>query len=225
MKKITLIMLGAVVFSQAAQAQSVTLDADIAFVTQYVDRGISASNGKVSGLGNFTLTHESNFYAGIFAARVNNAFGDDVELEYYGGFFKQLGAYEVDLTIIYDSFPGHPGSDGFIEFGGSVSRDFGLAYVRSGVLYAPGGQNILFNNDKIYFYSDLDIPIPTLPWLTLAVRGGYEEFGNTSDKWDWGLGARATYKSWEAGLMYYDTSIRNNDNADARVVFSLKRYF
>ena len=208
----------------AAQEKRIEIDADIALLSDYIERGVSQSDEDPAIQGGVILTDKSGFYGGLGVSSLNDVLGNDAELEGYAGYGTQLGAYFVDVSVGYTGLFGNGNSSGFFEVSGVVNRDFGLANLTGGLSFAPGGRRLPGTDNTFYGYLDADIPVPTVPWLSIALHGGYETGDGQRDRWDWSMGLAAYWKDIEFGVTYHDTN-SGAPNADARAVFSIRLFF
>lgn len=215
-------------FSTTAFAQDAvfTLEGDVTVKTDYDFRGISRSDKNFALQGGLDLVHTSGLYLGVFASTIDDALGHDVEFETHIGYGMSSGAYDLDFRLNYDSFHGNGDSSGFVEMQGSVSRDYGLVYLTGGLSLTPDNREF-GGGSSFYLFSEAEmpLPLPKLPPMSLAVHMGYEDFENSFSKWDWSAGIFAEVAEFELGLGYYDTNLDNFQGADARVIFSIRKYF
>lgn len=210
----------------SAQDAVFTLEGDATVKTDYDFRGISRSDKDFALQGGVDLVHNSGLYLGVFASTIDDAVGHDVELETHVGYGMSSGAYDLDFRLNWDSFHGNGDSSAYLELQGSVSRDYGLVYLTGGLSFTP--ENREFGGGRsIYFFSEADmpLPLPKLPPTSLAVHMGYEDFENSFSKWDWSAAIFTEVADFEFGLGYYDTNLNNFRRADARVIFSIRKYF
>ena len=79
------------------------------------------------------------FYAGTKAALFDGQGGRDADVRFYTGYsFGETFTYDISFEV--DSLHGGGSSDYYPEISGSVARDFGLLYFRSGVTWAFDGR-------------------------------------------------------------------------------------
>lgn len=214
----------ALVFSaMPAVAQQVTVSGNVAVLSELMDRGLSLSQGDPSASGALYVDHKSGLYLGGFLARADEPAGNDLELEGVLGFTRGIGAYELDLSVAFDSFHGED-SFGYPEIAAKISRDLGLVYAGAGVSYAPDGRWFIRDEDTVYTFLEAEVPVPRLPWLTVTSHLGYETVTDATDKADWGLGLAAGYKSLELTVGYEDSDSAA-DIGEARAVAAIRLYF
>ena len=125
-----------------------------------------------------------------------------------------------------DSFHGGSDSDAFFELRGTISRDFGFAFIRSGLYLSPDNREIGFGR-SIYAFGDADfyVPAPGLPPITLNMKIGYEDFEGGLSKWDWSVGLFVEVVGLEWGVKYVDTNKNLIQGSRSRVAFGIKKYF
>lgn len=209
-----------------AQEAVFTLESDVTVKTDYDFRGISRSDKDFALQGGVDLVHTSGLYLGVFASTINDARGHDVEFESHIGYGMSSGAYDLDFRLNWDSFHGNGDSSGFMELQGSVSRDYGLVYLTGGLSFTPADREF-GDGSSVYLFSEAEmpLPLPKLPPTSLALHVGYEDFEGGFNKWDWSAAIFTEVADFEVGLGYYDTDLDNFRRADARVIFSIRKYF
>lgn len=101
--------------------------ANVGLTTDYVWRGWTQNDNNPSLSGG--LDYDMNgFYVGTWAANVSND-GDDVEVDFYGGYAGEAGDFGYDIGVIAYMYPGATDLD-FTEFyvnGSYKMIGFGLA--------------------------------------------------------------------------------------------------
>lgn len=209
-----------------AQDAVFTLEGDVTIKSDYDFRGISRSDKDFALQGGVDLVHGSGLYLGVFASTMDDPFGHDVEFESHIGYGMSSGAYDLDFRLNWDSFHGNGDSSGYLEFQGSISRDYGLAYITGGLSFAPDDREFGAGR-SVYFFgeADMPLPLPNLPPVSVAFHLGHENFEGGFRKWDWSAAVFAEVADFEVGLGYYDTNLNNFRGADARVIFSIRKYF
>lgn len=219
---------GPVVAQQSEQSQQSpwVLEGSAGIKTDYVFRGISRSDEDIAVFGGLDFVHDNGAYAGLSISTIEDRLGHDVELEGHAGYGFSTEAYDFDLRVAYDSFHGNGDSGGYFEAQGTISRDYGLAYVTGGLSFTPDDREF-GDGRSIYGFAEAEIPIPLpkFPPMSVAIHLGYEDFENDFDKWDWYAALYTEIKGFELGIGYYDTNLGNFEGADARVMFSISRYF
>ncbi len=189
-------------------------------------RGVSRSDGDPAVQTSFDVAHSNGFYFGAFLSSIDDLQDHDFEVEGYVGYGISSGPWDYNLSLGVDSFHSGSDSDAFIEIRGTVSRDFGFAYLRSGVYYAPDDREIGLGR-SIYVFGETDfyVPAPGLPPITLNMKLGYEDFEGGLNKWDWSVGLFVEVLDLEWGLLYVDTNKSLAQGSGSRVVFGIKKYF
>jgi len=217
-------LLVALLCVRGVAAQEISVSGDISVLSDYVDRGLSLSAEDPSAGGALYLDHASGLYGGLVLSRVGVPAGNDLELEGIAGWrTRVLDAYDLDLSVSFDSFHGDD-SFGYTEIGARLSRDLGLFFAAAGVSYAPNGRWFRRNLDTVYSYLEIDVPIPDIPWLTATGHAGWEIFSGAENKADWGVGLAAGWRDVELSVGYEDSD-SDADFGNARVVAALRYYF
>lgn len=207
-------------------AGDIHFEGEVAFVSDYNFRGISRTQGDPAGQGILDLVHDNGLYAGAFVSYFDDSFGHNMETEFHIGYTITKGAYDYNLTVAHDSFHGGGDSTGYWEIRGSISRDFGLAYLTGGFAVSPDNRE--FGGDRsIYGYAsgEFPLPLPNVPPMSIELKAGYEDFAGGFNKWDWSISYFVDYKGLEWGIQYKDTNLKGFPNAGAKALFTLRKYF
>ncbi len=226
MRRILVAGLGFGLLSQPVWSQSTdgfAIEGYVGGVTDYRDRGLSLSDRGLAITGSVGAFHENGFYFGLDAGTVDIAGGGDARLEFFTGYSLDAGDYVYDISFELDTFHGG-GSQYYPEVKASVSRDFGLAFTRAGVAFAPEGRWFTPGNDSLYTFADVEVPIPNIPALTLITHVGRDFRGDIENLWDWSVGVSAFVSDAELTLAY-DTSSFDGRAGSGRVIFGARWYF
>lgn len=210
---------------------------NVAIVSDYRFRGVSFSNGEVAIQGGVDVAHSSGFYVGTWASSIEDTptFGE-VELDLYAGWSGDVGeGVSIDVGLLYYAYPAKDepplaGKSDYFEPYASISGDLGPVTATAGIAYA-WDQGALGNQDNLYLYTDLEAGIPDTP-ISVSAHLGYtdgvlspnfDQFGNQSSGFDWGLGASwAVTDSLSLGVNYVDTEgFGVEDFTDAGFFFTL----
>ncbi len=214
-------------FSSALSAQENepdwSLDGYVGLSSDYRDRGISMSNKDASFMGSLALFHKSGFYGGLDVATIDDGRGGDKKTEFFAGYTIDKGDYIYDFSVEFDGIQGDT-SNYYTEYKASIARDFGLAFIRSGVAFAPEGRWNTPGVDSFYTYGDLEVPVPTIPELTFLTHVGYDARSGRSNLWDWSVGFSAFVETFEVSLTYEDSSW-DKPIGKGRLILGTKFYF
>ncbi|MCJ9427817.1 TorF family putative porin [Kordiimonas marina] len=216
--------LAALSFPAMADDGGFSIDGYVGGVSDYRDRGIALSEKDPAVVASIGAYHENGLYFGVTGASINDQVGGDVRAKFFGGYRIDKGDYVYDLSVELDSF--HGGGDRYYpDIRATVSRDFGIAFIRGGLNYAPDGRWSLPDNNSLYAFTNLEVPIPNVPELTFVSRAGYDmRGGGRSNLWDWGVGLSAFISDLELSVMYEDSSLDGRLGKGA-VTFGAKYYF
>jgi len=225
---LTSIMLGSVIVTSPASAADDDSYWDIeSFVgasTDYRDRGLRLSDGDISAFGSVGAYHSKGFYIGVDGASIDDGLGNDARTEFYAGYSLDTGDYIYDFSLELEGIHG-TSSQYYPEIKASISRDFGLAYIRGGLAVAPEGRWSAPDVDSYYSYVDLDVPFPMLPNFTILTHVGYDVRDGRSNIWDWSLGVSAfVMENIELNLSYQSSSLDQAIGKDG-FVLGVKIYF
>lgn len=219
------LMMGAVVpVSAQDDVPEIEITGYVGGVTDYRDRGLSLSDQDPTIVAALSVNHKSGFYVGTQGALIDDQFSRDAQLEFYAGYRFEARGFEYDISAELDSFFGGASDEYFPEFKASIARDFGLAYIKSGFAYAPEGRWNSPGVDSLYWSTNLEVPVPTLPALTVISRLGYDIRQNRSDLWDWSFGLSAFVGDLELSIVYEDSTLDQEIGDDA-IVFGARFFF
>jgi len=151
----------------AIAADSITANAGI--TSNYIWRGVSQSDDKLSLSGGVDYNADSGFYAGVWAATVD--FNDDTNFEYdfYSGFQKDFTHVNLDVGYIYY---GYQGEDNLA---------FSEVYIKANFDKLSLGVSTLVDNDTsgdfadtTYIEASYGFSLPNQ--ISLDIHGGYYDF-------------------------------------------------
>ncbi len=186
-----------------AAIEGVTVSGNVALVSDYRFRGVSASGGDLAVQGGIDLNDDSGFYAGAWASSIDggDALGE-VELDVYGGWSGNVTeALVLDAGLLYYVYPTEDigANVNYWEPYASISTSLGPAEATIGVAYA-WEQASLGGSDNLYVYTDLGAGLPGTP-VTLSAHLGFTDgalapailAGGIDDSgFDYSLGASVT---------------------------------
>ncbi len=222
----TAIAVAPLVFSSGpllAQDSDFSIDGYVGGATDYRDRGLSLSDADIAPMASIGVFHDSGFYFGLDAAKIDTDRGGNFRTELFGGYSLDRGDYVYDFSVEVDTIYGDT-SQYYPEFKASISRDFGIAFTRVGAAYAPGGRWSNPQNQSFYTFADLELPVPTLPALTVVTHVGRDFRNDIGNLWDWSVGLSAFVGDIELSLSYDDSSLRARQGKGS-VIFGMRYYF
>lgn len=216
-------------------ASDLDFSANIGFVTEYSFRGIAQSDEGPAVQGGFDATHDSGFYAGIWASNVDFNDGDEAssEIDLYAGYSGSFdNGLSYDIGTIYYAYPkaDTPRDYNFWEGTLSLGYDFDAFAVSGAVNYSPDYFNE--SGDAQYYALNLDVPLPAD--LNLSAHVGYQDIDNETafgvpDYSDWSVGLGYSYEGFDLSLQYVDTDLDEPgecvDGCSERVIFGISRSF
>ena len=195
-----------------------------ALTTDQRDRGLKFSDSGTTLYGSLAAYHTSGFYGGLDASLIDNGFQDGERTEFFAGYGFESGAYIYDVSVELDGI--HLDSSSYYpEFKASMARDFGLAYIRGGLSYAPEGRWNTPDVDSYYSYVDLEVPVPLISQLTVLTHIGYDARDGRSNLLDWSVGLSVfVFDNLEINFSYADSSLdqaigRDGISFGARIFF------
>lgn len=208
--------------------------ATITGVTDYRDRGVTNSDESPAIQGSVDWEHDSGFYAGVWASRVDFNDGGEAkfELDTYAGYTHEWAGFEWDYMVNGIWYP--TASDtldyDLWEFSVAASRDIGPVSATGKVIFSPDN----FADSGPAWYPRLDLEVPVFETgFTATGSLGRQYIDNEvnfglPDYTDWSLGAKYSWKAIDMALTYVDTNLSNAqcaDGCDAAVVFSIGHTF
>ena len=212
MKKIA-----AIVAFSAASIGSATAEtsANVAVTTDYVDRGISYSDGAPAIQGGVDYEHESGFAAGVWGSSIDDTAGDaGIEIDLYASFSVTLNEFGYSLGYINYRAPG-----GDTGTSSNVSEIYlGATYQNYGVTYYMG------DNDLDADYLELTANFDMNRDARLSFGAGYTFNDVGDDITDFKVAISTQIEGLDMELAYTDTDISNPTNAqDSRVFFTVSK--
>ncbi|MDG1708014.1 MAG: TorF family putative porin [Emcibacteraceae bacterium] len=227
MKLLAVVLLGGILSSGVANAQSNIFSGDVQFnakaVSDYRFRGVSRTNNDFAIQGGIDFNSDSGLYAGAWASNVDGFGGADAETNLFVGYGGETDGMIYDFGATAYVFPGGDNVN-YIEVYGSVGIDFGLLTSSIGLAYMPSQDN-LGNDDNIYFYNDTKFYIPDSPF-SIDLHLGIEDGAFGSEKVDWKIGTSVSFEQFELGIAYVDTNVDwVGKRADSGIIFSIAAYF
>lgn len=204
-----------------------SVSAEITFASEYVFRGISQSEEDPALQASVNWTHDSGLYVGAWGSTGDFGRDGSFELDWYGGYATEVSGVALDFSVIYYTFPGDEVDGNYVELMAKAGYDLGLIAATGGIAYVPSGQEAYGGKDAYYLFSDVEIPIPNTA-VTAGLHLGYEDFGGSGgrrDKFDWSVGLYTAIAGINFGLAYLDTNRHYGGAGDARVLFTVSKYF
>lgn len=147
-------LIAALLLVSAGYASAAEVSGNVALATDYRFRGISQTDRDPAIQGGFDWAHDSGFYVGAWASNV--AFGGSSEMDFYGGWAKDLNDnLSVDFGYLYYAYPGD---------GADPKLDYQELYASLGFYGATVGVN--YSDDYFggvrnfwYLYGDYSLPL------------------------------------------------------------------
>ena len=145
----------------SAQESAHSFTGNVTLASDYLFRGQSQTDNNPTIQGGFDYAHEAGLYLGTWASNID--FAGNLELDWYGGFTREINGFTYDLKGIYYQYPSSGDGVGvdYWEIGPSVSYTFG------GDLAPTFGVGFLYSDDFSYnsgegwwVYADLGLTLP-----------------------------------------------------------------
>jgi uncharacterized protein (TIGR02001 family) len=155
-KSIKAISLGAAVAAaMASGVASAEITANAGIFSNYIWRGVTQTNDQAAGQGGIDWGHSSGLYAGTWLSNVSS-FGNNYEMDVYGGFAGEAGGFGYDLGVITYQYPVSPSDSNFTE----VYATGSIAGFTAGIWYTVDKASLLADpdgkDDDIYLYGAYD---------------------------------------------------------------------
>ncbi|MBB5707115.1 TorF family putative porin [Sphingopyxis panaciterrulae] len=231
-------LLAAAALPTAAHAQNedsdgITVSGSATVVSDYRFRGFSQSNEEAAIQGGITVSHDSGLYLGTWGSSIG--FANGTEIDVFGGYAREIApGLTADVGATLYLYPGTANSS-VIEPYFAVSGDLGPASVKTGIAWAPGGQDSLGDASGVYLYTDAGIAVPNTPF-TLKGHVGFAKSGSflggaDGDVVDYSVGVEASWKMLTLGVSYVNTDApkfggyKESVGADGAVLFTLGAAF
>lgn len=205
----------------AALPAKAEFEGNIGISSNYLWRGISQTQDSTAVDGGLDYSHESGFYAGMWAANVD--FGDDTtfEMDFYGGYSGDItDSLSFDVGYLYYAYPD---ADADIDFG-ELYASLTWQWLTVGyALVVNGGDDMapdeLSDDDMDYLSADVAIPLGET--LSLDLHYGYSS-GDIALGW-YGESSYSDYavsltKSTELGDVSFTVSDTDLTEDDPKVV-------
>lgn len=226
----SVLMLGALVAPAAVLAQdaekAVTVSGSAAFVSDYRFRGISFSNLDPAVQAAITLETRPGFFIGAWGSTLADFNGATTEVDISAGWAGTLVGLDVSGGAILYAYPGGTGTN-IVELFGTVGVPLGPVTASLGLNWAPSQDNLA--RSSRYAFGMLSAGIPNTP-ITLNAslgneRGGLveDESGSTTAKWDWQVGADATWEMLTFGVAYVGNDLTRRTISDGTSLFRANR--
>lgn len=199
-------LLTAALASVAVTASAEDISANVGLASDYMFRGVSQTDNQMALQGGFDWAHESGFYVGTWASNVDsNFFGGasdpQLEVDLYGGYRGEMGAFSYDLGVLAYFYPGADNA---------AADDF-----ETYEFYVGGGYAVndaLSLNAKLYYADELNFVGVSENGTYLNLSAAYKMMDNLS------LSAGVGFSSGDA----FDTLGTNNGTgADSYMDYSV----
>ena len=207
----------------------ITITGSATVVSDYRFRGFSQSNEEAAIQGGFTVGHDSGLYVGTWGSSIG--FANGTEIDVFGGYSKEVTpGLTADIGATLYLYPGTSNAS-VIEPYFAVSGDLGPASLKTGIAWAPGGQDSLGGDSGVYLYTDAGVAIPNTPFKLNGHIGfaKSDSFlgGADGEVVDYSVGVSASWKALTGSVAYVNTDApkalgyKESVGADGAVIFTL----
>jgi uncharacterized protein (TIGR02001 family) len=203
-------------------------DPSVAFVTDYVDRGVSQSDGHGAMQGELLWQHTGGTYASVWASTVDFDDGGEAkaEVDFMLGTERELGAALLGWSVTYIHYAGAASSLHYdlLELSGSADFDTGPVTFYTQAIFSP--QNAEHSGQALYAMTGVSRELVAA--LSVAAFAGRQWIEREdiagSDYNAWGVELAWESERYSATLGFSDTDATDcGDICAARVsaAFSL----
>lgn len=218
-----------------ASASPHTFSANVSLVNDYRFRGYTQTNLRPAIQGGFDYAHASGFYVGNWNSNVTGDLfpGGNLEMDFYGGYARAFGDVNVDVGLLYYTYPGSRGPKG-----GTIDHTevyLGLAYGPFSAKYSHGVSDFFgIPDSRNTYYLEAAADFDLGNGWGLGAHVGYQKLRNDAYKGyiDYAVGVTKDIHGWELGAKvvttnkpdWYQTS-QGRDAGRTGIVVSLARAF
>ena len=206
------LILGGIAFSTVSMASD-SKSFNLGFTSNYLWRGVTQSDDKVSLSGGGDYNDNSGLYVGGWAASVD--FNDDTNFEYdfYTGFQKEINGINFDI--------------GYIRYGyqGEDNLDFSEVYIRASFNDLSFAVSTLLDSDtggdfsdSTYYEASYDYPLSQQ--VTMSIHGGFYDFKDGGDYQDFNIAL-----NYENFSLMVSTLTGNDALEDTLIALSYSKSF
>lgn len=192
----------------------------VTIASDYLFRGISQTDEAPAIQGSIDWKHPVGPFIGVWGSNVDFDDGDQatVELDWYAGYARSYRQVDMDVRVIYYSYPGAntPRDYDYWEIGGTLGfKPLAQMALSGGYNFSPDFFNE--SGDAHYLHGEFRYEVPGIP-LPLALTGGIARqwikdntvFG-TPDYWHWNAGIEVTVNELKLALTYADTDLKQRE--------------
>jgi uncharacterized protein (TIGR02001 family) len=224
-----------------AQDKKIAISATTAFVTDYLFRGISNTNGNPAAQPEIDITY-GMFYIGMWGSNTT-VNPDSIEIDYYGGITPKWGNITFDIAGLIYTFPGSNSLLDYFELKTGATYAKGPWSLRVTNYWSPDFANAFNDGDAIEGQLGYAFSGKLFNFFSPSVSGGVgfqalEKIANDYTYWNAGL-TLGFMEHWSVDVRYSDTSYSTTEcgtyvfaatgfrsnNCDATVVGTVKAVF
>ena len=216
-------LIGGILLATGAQAE---ITGNVALSSDYMFRGVSQTDSTPAISGGFDYSHESGFYAGVWASNIDSGFYSEanVEIDTYFGYAGGSDNFSYDVGFLRYNYPGTSFDDNDTnEVYGSVGYDFGVVSVSAGVAVSSD----FYGADNSEYYSfGADIPVGD---YSIALGYGIQDVDDYQNYDHYSVGISGEVANLGLDLTWYSADSDADDYAgddnltDSRLVFTVSK--
>lgn len=223
--------------SDTTDESSVSLSANVAFVSDYRFRGWSQTATEAAVQGGFDLDFGNGAYAGVWASNVDFKVGEPenegtMEMDVYAGYAGSFADTGIDYDFGYIYY-GYPGSDSLEQFASQSKPAFDYQEVYGSLSVAGFTAGLSYSDDYwlesgAFYYISLGYDYELPQGFNLALHYGLNNFeyttsdsnlknaelaflGDGEDSYsDWSVGVSKAFFGLNADLTYVATDVSDD---------------
>lgn len=188
------------------------IEGSVTLVSDYIDKGMSQSDGNAAFQAGLTWTHETGLFLAVDGSTVDFNDSTNAELNMIGGYQWEWEQWAVVAGISRTHYAGAPKGAGLDlwEFALAGSLDLETHQWEAEMVYSPddGGAG-----DALYHR--IAVTIPFAERFAISPHLGHQWYDRKDlggpNFWEWGAELSYALAPATFGIAYTDTSLKNED--------------
>jgi len=194
----------------AQDDEGVSLEGEIAVVSDYRFRGVSLSGEDPALQGGLTVSLPRGFYAGVWGSNIEEYAGAEIEIDLMAGYAFSAGGVDWDVSAVRYSYLDGDDVD-YWEIPVVASKSWDAFTGTASVVYAPEQDNI-GGEDSLYLNLAGEYAPESWP-VSLDAAIGFEDGAFGDSKVDWSAGVTWPVGPVAIGLHYVGFDGPDGDSA------------
>jgi uncharacterized protein (TIGR02001 family) len=209
-----------VIADQEGDVATHSFSANVGLVSDFLVRGVSASDERPALQGGLDYAHKSGLYASVWASSMAEWDGAEMELDVWAGYANSLGAINYDLGVFQYMFPGNSEPKTTEVYAGVEYKGLGVKIYRSLTKYF----NNLDSEGTTYYDINYFHPLPADVELEVHY-GVVDGRGEQPDYSEWRIGLNKSLWGFDFGASYNNTNLDRDSASGEHWVLSVAREF